>query len=74
MNNTYRLFDWIDRYNYNAGTGKFLASAFSFDVNSKLEIKFQNTYDVAYFNGMSHVLFKSAKLSYVSKNDRKQFL
>lgn len=68
INNTYRLFDWIDRYNYDSKIGRFLSSAFSYDVNNKLEIIFPNTYDLAYFNGMSHVLYKSAKLSVTCQN------
>ena len=61
INNTYKLFDWIEKYDCN--DGKFRDTVSSYQVDSDLEITFQNAYDLVYFNGMSHVLYKSAKLS-----------
>lgn len=67
INNTYRLFDWIDKYNYDVN-GKFQSSVLSYNFDKRLEINFQNIYDIAYFNGMSHILYKSAKLSVTCNN------
>lgn len=61
INNSYRLFDWIDQYNYS--NKKFISSVYSYNVNNKLKIRFKHIYNIDYFNGMSHVLYKSAKLN-----------
>jgi hypothetical protein len=66
INNTYRLFSCVDTYKYL--NGKFQLTVNSYKLDRSLEINFKNNYDIAYFNGMSHILYKSAKLNVTCHN------
>lgn len=66
INNTYRIFNWIDEYDYY--DGKFHQVVSNYRVNTGIDIIFSNTYDLVYFNGMSHILYQSAKLGNTCNN------